>query len=151
MGISSFGLTWQDVAARWTRDALPLADQARIEGFISEAAAMVASPIWELGVEPSDVTSEQPLYAYARRYIICHCCAEWARYASRQDTDYSKAMTAERDRAEGLIKKYAVGNQGDGFNNQTQLGSFRGGRSRGGAGRGVGRGAGGGWNRNSRM
>jgi hypothetical protein len=135
------------VSARWTRETLSLADQSRIDGFIQEAAAMVAAPIWELGVEPSDVTSDQPLYTYGRRYIICHCCAEWARYTTRQETDYAKAQTAERDKAEALIKKYAVGNQGEDFNAKEHLGSFRGGRARA----GIARGLGGRWSSKTRM
>ena len=149
MAISSFNVTWQDVAARWERATPGAGDQARIEGWITEAAAMVASPIYELGVEPSEVTPEQPLWQYARRYIICHCCAEWGRYATRQETDYSKAMTAERQRSEDLIKKYAVGNQGEDFNRREHLGTFRAGRARG-VGRG-GAGAGSGWSRRSKM
>lgn len=147
--ISTFGVTYADIMARWTRtETIPSADQIRIADWIAEGAALVAAPIKELGVDPSDVTAEEPLYQYARSYIINHACALWCDYATRQETDYAKSKRAERDKAEALIKKYAVGVRGDEFDRRENLGTFRGGRARGGGG--GGRGAGN-WSRKSRM
>lgn len=148
MAISTFGVTWADVASRWERGTPKVEDQARLTAWVEEGAGLVAAPIWELGVEPSEVTAEEPLHLYARSYIINHACALWIAYATRQDTEAAKACRADRDRAEALIKKYSVGNRGDEFDPKSNLGSFRAGNGRRGGGGGKGAGS---WSRKSRM
>lgn len=138
MGISTFGVTHQDVSSRFERGALATEDQSRITLWITEGAGRVGAVIYELGVEPSDVTSEEPLWQYGRAYILNYCCALWANYATRQDTDYAKSCRDECVRILGEIKSHAVGVRGEEFDAANNLGTFRGGRGRGSARRGPG-------------
>lgn len=152
MGISTFGVTYQDIIGRLSSFTATSEQQLKITDWINEGAAGVAAYIWELGIEPSDVTATEPLYQYARSYIINHAVSILGAWSTRQNPEFAQSAREERDHQAELIKKLSVGVRGDEFDRARNRGTFRKGRARE-AGERVdgGRGVGGGWNRNTRM
>jgi len=149
MGVSIFGVTVANVGDRFGGNTFTDIS-ARIEEWILDGGAAVSAIVREVpGIEPSDVPTDEPLYRACKAYVVAYAGKNLAMWMTRQYPQMAVAFEEELKRLEKTIRSSPVGQMGDSFDRKEHLGTFRGGRARGGGGRAV-KGSHG-WNSKTRM
>lgn len=141
MSVSTFGVTWQDVEALHSK-ANYAAISTKIEGWIGQGGAEASTIVREVpGIEPSDVPQGEPLYDHCRSYVIAYAARKVVQWGTNQNPALAQEYAEDMKRLEKLMRAHPVGSMGDSFDRKEHLGTFRGGRVRGGGGAGGVRGA----------
>lgn len=135
MGVSIFGVTWQDIEALHSK-ANYAAISTKIEAWIGEGGAEASTIVQEApGIDPSDVPQDEPLYKHCRAYVIAYAGRKVVQWGTNQNPALAQEYGEDMKRLEKLMRAHPVGAMGDSFDRSEHIGTFRGGKARGGGGR----------------
>lgn len=129
MAFPVFGVTYTNIEYRLSKSAgyLSSADwQTRINHWIQQAAAQVASELKMIGMDASDVTPDLPMYLVCQSFIESYAARNVTMAMTRQDPLFAQAAAAEMKEFRQTIRQQPVGLLDDKFNNEEHLGSFSG-------------------------
>lgn len=134
MPVSSFGVVLADVQARFGTQSLATYS-VMIAEWITQGGARVSTIVQEApGIDPSDVPTDEPLYHLCRSYVVAYASRIVAQMMTRQNPEIAVAYEKELEGIEKTIRKSTVGAMGDSFDRSEHIGTFRGGKARGGGG-----------------
>ena len=134
MAAPTFGITHTNFSYRFAGQSF--SDwETQINVWIGYAASELSIILRQQGRDAGDVVSGGDLYSLCGRYIEQSVIADIARAQTRQNPEYAKVATEERDRAAELIRSHNESLEDDTFEPKTMMGAARaGGRGRAGGG-----------------